>query len=65
MTAMEQSRVEAIRQQVYIERVTSPLVPDYALEPYRLKGVTTTLVLGLIFWGILLLLISGVKEHTA
>jgi capsular polysaccharide transport system permease protein len=65
MTAMEQSRVEAIRQQVYIERVTSPLVPDYALQPERIKGITTTLVLGLVLWGILVLLVSGVKEHQA
>ncbi len=65
MTAMEQSRVEAIRQQVYIERVTSPVVPDYALQPERIKGITTTLVLGLVLWGILVLLVSGVKEHQA
>jgi len=64
MTSMEQSRAEAIRKQVYIERVTHPLVPDYALEPYRIKGIATTLILGLICWGILVLLISGVKEHT-
>jgi capsular polysaccharide transport system permease protein len=65
MTAMEQSRVEAIRQQVYIERVTTPLVPDYALQPERIKGITTTLVLGLVLWGILVLLVAGVKEHQA
>jgi capsular polysaccharide transport system permease protein len=65
MTAMEQSRVEAIRQQVYIERVTSPVVPDYALQPERIKGITTTLVLSLVLWGILVLLVSGVKEHQA
>lgn len=65
MTAMEQSRVEAIRQQVYIERVTTPLVPDYALQPERIKGITTTLVLSLVLWGILVLLVSGVKEHQA
>jgi capsular polysaccharide transport system permease protein len=64
MTSMEQSRAEAIRKQVYIERVTHPLVPDYALEPYRIKGIVTTLILGLICWGILVLLISGVNEHT-
>jgi capsular polysaccharide transport system permease protein len=65
MTAMEQSRVEAIRQQVYIERVTSPVVPDYALQPERIKGITTILVLGLVLWGILVLLVAGVKEHQA
>jgi len=63
MTAMEQSRIEAIRKQVYIERITQPVKPDYAVLPERIKGITTTLVLGLVFWGILMLLIAGVKEH--
>ena len=63
MTAMEQSRIEALRKQVYIERITQPVKPDYAVLPERLKGVMTTLVLGFVFWGILMLLIAGVKEH--
>ena len=63
MTAMEQSRIEAIRKQVYIERITQPVKPDYAVLPERVKGIMTTLVLSLVFWGILMLLIAGVKEH--
>jgi capsular polysaccharide transport system permease protein len=65
LTSMEQSRVEAIRQQVYIERVTTPPVPDYALAPERIKGIATTLALSLVFWGILVVLVAGVKEHQA
>ena len=63
MTSLEQSRIEAIRKQVYIERITQPVKPDYAVLPERIKGITTTLVLSLVFWGILMLLIAGVKEH--
>ena len=29
------------------------------------QGITTTLVLSLVLWGILVLLVSGVKEHQA
>ena len=65
MTSLEQSRVEALRKQVYIERVTHPMVPDYALEPQRIKGIATVLILSLCSWGILVLLVSGVKEHNA
>ena len=63
MTAMEQSRIEALRKQVYIERISQPAKPDHAVLPERLKGVMTTLVLGFVFWGVLVLLITGVKEH--
>jgi capsular polysaccharide transport system permease protein len=63
MAALEQARAEALRQQLYIERVAQPKVPDSSLEPDRLRGVLTTFVLGLLFWGIFSLLISGVREH--
>ena len=63
MAALEQARAEALRQQLYIERVAQPQVPDSSLEPDRVRGVLTTFVLGLLFWGIFSLLISGVREH--
>ena len=63
MAALEQARAEALRQQLYIERVAQPKVPDSSLEPDRVRGVLTTFVLGLLFWGIVSLLISGVREH--
>lgn len=65
MASIEQARVEAMRKQIYIERVESPARPTSALEPERIKGVFTVFVLGLLFWGILSLLISGVREHHA
>jgi len=63
MTALEQSRIEAIRKQVYIERITQPAKPDYPVLPERLKGIVTIIVLSMVFWGILMLLVAGVKEH--
>jgi capsular polysaccharide transport system permease protein len=63
MAALEQARSEALRQQLYIERVAQPQIPDSSLEPDRLRGVLTVLVLGLLFWGIISLLVSGVREH--
>ena len=63
MAGLEQARADALRQQLYIERVAQPKVPDSSLEPDRLRGVLTTFVLGLLFWGIFSLLISGVREH--
>ena len=63
MSALEQARVEAIRKQVYLERIAQPVLPDAAVLPDRVRGVLMYLVLGLLAWGILSLLIAGAREH--
>ena len=35
-----------------------------AMEPRRVRGVVTTFVLGLLVWGVLSLVVAGVREHT-
>jgi capsular polysaccharide transport system permease protein len=61
--SLEQARNEARRKQVYIERLVQPSKPDYATLPKRLRGIFATLVLGIIAWGILTILLAGVREH--
>lgn len=61
--SLEQARIEAIKKQLYLERVALPSKPDKALEPKRIRGVITTFVLGLVLWGIASMIIAGVKEH--
>lgn len=63
MSALEQARVEAIRKQVYLERVAQPVLPDAAVLPDRIRGVLLYLVLGLLAWSILSLLMAGAREH--
>jgi capsular polysaccharide transport system permease protein len=46
-----------------LERIVQPSRPDTALEPRRVRGVLATLGLGLIVWGVLTMLVAGVKEH--
>lgn len=65
LSSLEQARTEALKKQLYIERVANPILPDGAMEPRRIRGIISTLLLGLVLWGILSLLISGVKEHHA
>lgn len=60
---LEQARREALRKQLYLERIVEPSLPDSAVEPRRLQGVAATFVLGLLTWGILSLLLAGVREH--
>lgn len=63
LTSLQDARNEARRQQAYVERVAQPSLPDDAIEPRRLRGILATLIVGLVAWGILTLLLAGVREH--
>jgi len=63
MAALETARAEAQRKQLYLERLVEPNTPDVAIEPKRLKCIFEVFGLGLIMWGILSLLLAGVREH--
>jgi len=63
LASLEEARNEAQRQQLYLETIAKPNLPDDAIYPKRLRGIITTTILGLVAWGILSMLIAGVKEH--
>jgi len=63
LAALQDARNEARRQGAYVERVAQPSLPDDALEPRRLRGILATFIVGLIAWGILTMLLAGVREH--
>lgn len=62
--SLETARQEARRQQIYIEQIVSPNLPDQSTEPERLRMILTYIVvsfmLGAVFW----LLNAGTQEHT-
>ena len=63
LASLEQARNEAQRQQLYLERIVHPSLPDAAMQPQRLRAILAVFVLGLIAWGVLSMLIVGIKEH--
>ena len=63
LAALQDARNEARRQGAYVERVAQPSLPDDALEPRRIRGILATLIVGLVAWGILTMLLAGVREH--
>lgn len=63
MSSLEQARSEARRKQLYLELVASPSIPDVAVEPKRLRNICVTFVLGLLVFGILSMLLAGIREH--
>ena len=65
MNSLQDAEDEARRKQAYVERIAQPSLPDEPAEPRRLRGIFATFVLGLIAWGILRLLLAGLREHHA
>lgn len=63
LSALEQARIDAQRKRLYLEKIVEPSIPDAALEPKRVKGILSVFVFSLILWGLLKMLIIGVKEH--
>lgn len=63
LASLQEARNEARRKQAYVERIVQPSLPDEAQEPRRFRGIFATFVLGLIAYGILSMLLAGVREH--
>ena len=63
MTALAEAQNEARRKQAYVERIARPNLPDEATEPRRWRGILATFMLGLVAWGILSMLLAGIREH--
>lgn len=63
MAALQSAKEEAGRQQLYLEVIAKPSHPDLALEPHRLYNILATFILGLVIYGVLTLLLAGIREH--
>lgn len=63
LTGLQEARGDARRKRVYVEQVAQPSLPDYPTEPRRLRSILATLVMGLLAWGVLTMLVIGVREH--
>lgn len=63
LASLESARNEALRKHLYLERISQPNNPDTALEPRRIRSIAAVFILGLIVWGIMTILIAGIREH--
>jgi len=61
--ALETARSEARRQQLYLERIVQPNMPDYATRPERLRSVATIAALNILLLMTGWLVVTGVREH--
>jgi BexC/CtrB/KpsE family polysaccharide export inner-membrane protein len=63
MASLQDAENEARRKQAYVERIAQPSLPDFAIEPRRMRGIISTLLFALIAWGVLSMMLAGVREH--
>jgi len=63
LATLETARSEAIRKQLYLERLVQANLPDKAVEPRRIRSIFTVFMLGLITWGVVSLLIASIRDH--
>jgi capsular polysaccharide transport system permease protein len=61
--SLENARLEARRQTIYLEEVVLPNAPDESNEPQRLRMVATAFVLSLLLASVVWLVLAGAKEH--
>ncbi len=62
-TSLQQARVTAQKQELYLETISRPNLPDAPQEPKRVEGILATLIISLMIWGVLFIVIGGIKEH--
>jgi capsular polysaccharide transport system permease protein len=62
-TSLEAARLEAQRQQLFLETITQPNLADYPLYPKRFASFGTIGVTCLLAYGIAWLLVAGIREH--
>jgi capsular polysaccharide transport system permease protein len=63
LSALESARINANRQNRYLEPFNLPNLPDKPALPRRLYSIVTVLAVCLLLWGGWTLFIAGVKEH--
>jgi capsular polysaccharide transport system permease protein len=63
LASLEEAQNEARRKQAYVERIVQPNLPDAPMEPRRMRGILATIILSLLAYGILRMLLAGVREH--
>ena len=63
--SLEAAQLDAQRQQLYLETIEQPGLPDFPLYPKRIVSFSMVLATCLLAYGIAWLLVASVREHAA
>jgi capsular polysaccharide transport system permease protein len=63
--SLEAAQLDAQRQQLYLETIEQPSLPDFPLYPKRIVSFSMVLATCLLAYGIAWLLVASVREHAA
>lgn len=63
VNSLENARQDAQRQQIYVELVVTPRVPDYPAYPYRLLAVLAVFAVSVLAYIVLSTLVRNVRRH--
>lgn len=61
--SLRNAQVEITKKQLYLERIEQPSVSDVSFKPSRIYNIISTFVICLLIYGIVNLLIAGIREH--
>jgi capsular polysaccharide transport system permease protein len=65
LNALDSARAEARRQQLFLERIVNPNLPDAATMPRRIWTFCTMLALNLVGLMVVWLMTTGLREHSS
>jgi capsular polysaccharide transport system permease protein len=63
LTSLESARVDAERQRVFVEQVTTADLPDYPAYPYRAVWTLVTLLSSLLCWRVVKTFLDRLRSH--
>lgn len=63
VTSLEQARIAAQKKELYLETISRPNLPDAPQKPRRMEGILATIIISLMIWGVLVVVVGGIKEH--
>ena len=63
ISSLAQARIQAQKQQLFIETIVTPNCPDEALRPRRLRSILATALVGMLLWGVFSVIFAGIREH--
>ncbi|OCG19210.1 MULTISPECIES: hypothetical protein [unclassified Gilliamella] len=61
--SLRNAQVEITKKQLYLERIEQPSLSDVSFKPARIYNIIATFIISFLIYGIINLLIAGVREH--